>query len=113
MINPLIATLCKENKTTWLNILHAGWPGGLVVTGVVVIFMSGSVPWEYQISLILIPTLIYGFMMLTSHFPVSERVAAGVSYKEMLAEMGWGKPSLGPRRSAWWPNDSPEEARLR
>jgi MFS family permease len=90
VINPLIATIYKENKTTWLNILHAGWPGGLVVTGIVVIFMSGSVPWEYQIGLILVPTAIYGFMMLTSHFPVSERVAAGVSYREMLAEMGWG-----------------------
>ena len=69
VINPLIATIYKENKTTWLNILHAGWPGGLVVTGVVVIFMSGSVPWEYQIGLILVPTVIYGFTMLTSHFP--------------------------------------------
>ena len=90
VINPLIATVYKENKTKWLNILHAGWPGGLVITGVVVIFMTGSVPWEYQVALILVPTIIYGFMMLTSHYPVSERVAAGVSYKEMLAEMGWG-----------------------
>jgi MFS family permease len=29
-INPLIATLFKDKKTHYLNILHAWWPGGLV-----------------------------------------------------------------------------------
>jgi MFS family permease len=89
VINPLIATVYARQKTKWLNILHAGWPGGLVVTGVVVILMTGKVDWRWQIGLILIPTLIYGWMMATSHFPVSERVAAGVSDREMLAHMGW------------------------
>ena len=28
VINPLTATLFPKNKTHWLNILHAGWPGG-------------------------------------------------------------------------------------
>ena len=83
VINPLIATIYSKEKTKWLNILHAGWPGGLVITGVVVIFMSGSaddpesgVHWKWQIALILIPTVIYGVMMFSSRFPVSERVAA-------------------------------------
>ena len=31
VINPLTATLFPTNKTHWLNILHAGWPGGLVL----------------------------------------------------------------------------------
>src|SRR5262245_3710014 len=31
VINPLTATLFPRNKTHWLNILHAGWPGGLVL----------------------------------------------------------------------------------
>ena len=29
-------------------------------------------------------------MMMTVQFPVSERVLAGVSYREMLAQVGWG-----------------------
>src|SRR5690606_16833035 len=33
VINPVVATLYKDNKTHWLNILHAGWPGGLVLAG--------------------------------------------------------------------------------
>src|SRR5215207_6294196 len=31
VINPLTATLFPGNKTHWLNILHAGWPLGLVL----------------------------------------------------------------------------------
>ena len=28
-INPVVATMFNREKTKWLNILHAGWPGGL------------------------------------------------------------------------------------
>ena len=31
VINPLTATLFPKNRTHWLNILHAGWPGGLIL----------------------------------------------------------------------------------
>jgi MFS family permease len=31
VVNPLTATLFPRNKTHYLNILHAGWPGGLVL----------------------------------------------------------------------------------
>src|SRR5262245_60745152 len=31
VINPLTATLFPNEKTHWLNILHAGWPGGLIL----------------------------------------------------------------------------------
>lgn len=90
VINPLIATMYSKQKTKWLNILHAGWPGGLVVTGVVLLGMQGVDDWRWKIGLILVPTAVYGIMMLGSRFPVSERVAAGVSHRGMLAEVGWG-----------------------
>ena len=32
-INPVVATMFNKDKTKWLNILHAGWPGGLVLGG--------------------------------------------------------------------------------
>lgn len=88
-INPLIATVFWRHKTKWLNILHAGWPGGLVVTGFVMLLLPASIEWRTKILLILIPTLAYGVMMLRMHFPVSERVAAGVSHRDMVREMGW------------------------
>jgi MFS family permease len=86
--NPVVATLFSKQKTKWLNILHAGWPGGLVLGGLLALSM-GHTAWEYKVGLLLIPTFIYGFMMLFAKFPVSERVAAGVPYHEMLKEFGF------------------------
>ena len=87
-INPVVATMFTKAKTKWLNILHAGWPGGLVVAGMLVIFMEDN-PWEQKLLLIAIPAIIYFFMLIKQTFPVQERVSAGVSYKDMLAEFGF------------------------
>ena len=86
-INPVVATMFKKDKTKWLNILHAGWPGGLVVAGMIVIFM-GDAAWYIKVGLIAIPAVIYLLMLLPCKFPVQERQAAGVSDREMLAEFG-------------------------
>src|SRR5690606_26530823 len=86
--NPVVATMFSKEKTKWLNMLHAGWPGGLVLGGIIALLMGADVKWEYKIALTLIPTLVYGIMMLRRKFPVNERVQAGVSYKEMLQEVG-------------------------
>jgi MFS family permease len=86
-INPVVATMFKKDKTKWLNILHAGWPGGLVICGIIVIFM-GDIDWYIKVGLIAIPAVVYLLMLLPCKFPVQEREAAGVSYKEMLGEFG-------------------------
>lgn len=88
-INPVVATLFDKEKTKWLNILHAGWPGGLVIAGMAVIFMGGA-SWEAKLALIFVPAVIYLLMLIRCKFPVQERVAAGVSYRDMLAEFGFG-----------------------
>ena len=87
VINPVVATMFAREKTKWLNILHAGWPGGLVLGGILAMSM-GAASWQLKVCLILIPVVVYGIMMLGRSFPVTERVAAGVSYKEMLQEVG-------------------------
>ena len=86
-INPVVATMFSTNKTKWLNILHAGWPGGLVIAGIITIFM-GDATWNIKVGIILVPAVIYLLMLLRCKFPVQEREAAGVSYKEMLSEFG-------------------------
>lgn len=88
-INPLIATVYRNDKTTWLNMLHAGWPGGLVLGGVLAIAMGGDVDWRWKIGLLIIPVVCYALLLLRQVVPVHERVAAGVSYREMLAEAGY------------------------
>jgi len=87
VINPVVATMFPRQKTKWLNILHAGWPGGLVLGGLLALSL-GAADWRIKIGLILIPTVAYGIMLLGRHFPVQERVEAGVSYKAMLQEAG-------------------------
>ena len=88
VINPVTATIFPRNKTHYLNILHAGWPGGLVLAGILSILMVGRVHWIWVIALVFIPTVIYGVMLLGQRFPVQERVAAGVSYADMMREFG-------------------------
>jgi MFS family permease len=89
-INPVVATIFSREKTKWLNILHAGWPGGLVLGGILAIAMGASVSWQVKVALILIPTLVYAVMLWNEKFPMHERVAAGVPYRDMLAEVGVG-----------------------
>ncbi len=86
-INPVVATMFSKEKTKWLNILHAGWPGGLVLAGIIVIFM-GDAPWGVKVGIIAAPAVVYFLMLCTRRFPVSERVASGVSYRAMLSEFG-------------------------
>ncbi len=95
VINPAIATMFPKAKTKWLNILHAGWPGGLMLAGILTIALGrldvsswNIALWQIKVALILIPVVIYGAMIMKMRFPLNERVAAGVSYKEMLAEPG-------------------------
>ena len=86
-INPVVASMFSKDKTKWLNILHAGWPGGMVLAGIIALSM-GDVAWRVKVLLILIPTVIYVLLLLKQKFPASERSAAGVSYKDMLGEVG-------------------------
>jgi MFS family permease len=86
--NPVVATMFAKDKTKYLNMLHAGWPGGLVLGGVLFIAL-GSISWQFKIGLFLLPALVYGVMMLGCKFPVQERVAAGISFGDMLKEFGW------------------------
>ncbi len=89
VINPVVATLYPRSKTHHLNMLHAGWPGGMVLGGLLMILL-GAASWRWKIGLFLLPTAFYGFLMIGQKFPVQERVASGVSYADMLREFGWG-----------------------
>lgn len=89
-INPVVATMFNQNKTKWLNILHAGWPGGLVIGGIITLLLGSAAQddWRLLIYIIAIPAIVYLVMLIGATFPVSERVSAGATYKEMLGEFG-------------------------
>jgi MFS family permease len=88
VVNPVTATLYAKCKTPRLILLHSGWPGGLVLGGLMVVALTDC-GWRWKIGLFLLPTLMYGLAMSACKFPVQERVAARVSYRDMMKEVGW------------------------
>lgn len=88
--NPLVATLFPNNRTHYLNILHASWPAGLVLGGVIgwVLGEQFAWSWKAQLSLFLIPTIVYGLMFLGQHMPKSEASQKGLKLGEMFKDVG-------------------------
>ena len=94
--NPLVAALYPGNKTTKLNHFHLWFPGGIVI-GTLIVFgyaeafgirIPGRLqPWQVQVALMIIPTIIYGIMFSRLKFPLTERVAAGISTGEMYKSL--------------------------
>ena len=88
--NPLVSTLFPKNRTHYLNILHASWPAGLVVGGLIgwILGDGMGVSWKLQLGLFLVPTVLYGFAFFGQHFPKSEASAKGLTVGQMLKEVG-------------------------
>src|SRR5437667_2950350 len=79
VINPLTATIYADQKTHRLNVLHAWWPGGLIIGGLSAYALTRlGFGWQVKMGLILIPAVVYGLMTLGQKFPATERVASGV-----------------------------------
>jgi MFS family permease len=88
--NPLVSTLFPNNRTHYLNILHASWPAGLVLGGLVgwILGEGMQVSWKIQLGLFLVPTALYGVAFFGQSFPKSEASAKGLSVGQMLQEVG-------------------------
>jgi MFS family permease len=86
--NPIVTTMFNTDKAKWLNRLHAGWPGGLVLGGLCTIALASNTDWRLTLGLILIPAFIFFFILVSLKIPKSERELAGVSYLAMLKELG-------------------------
>jgi hypothetical protein len=86
--NPMVASLDPENKVHRLNVLHAWWPAGIVVGGLAgLLFTKLGIAWQFNLVLLVIPSLVMAFLVLKTDFPQTERVVQGVSYGEMFAEL--------------------------
>ncbi len=88
--NPLVATLFPENRTHYLNILHASWPAGMVLGSVAgwVLDDKMQIGWKTQLALYLVPTALYAIMFMGQKFPKSEAAAKGASFVQMLKPVG-------------------------
>lgn len=87
VINPLVATIFKENKTQKLNVLHAWWPGGMIVGGLTAVLLTQlGASWQVKLCSILVPAAVYLVMVLGQEYPKTERVQSNVSTREMFKE---------------------------
>jgi MFS family permease len=88
--NPLVATLFPQNRTHFLNILHASWPAGLVIGSALGWVLDDKLAWNWkvQMALFLIPTIGYGIMFFGQHFPKSEASQKGLSLGQMFKDVG-------------------------
>jgi len=85
--NPMVATLYNKEKAQRLNLFHAWYPGGVIIGGLVAYALRRfGIGWQFQVATMLLPTIAYGLMFIGQKFPRTERVASGVSYKEMVVE---------------------------
>ncbi|MDJ1471490.1 MFS transporter [Cytophagaceae bacterium DM2B3-1] len=90
--NPLVTSLYTNNKTQKLHQFHLWFPGGILISTLIVYLLSNilNLGWQVQIATMLIPNIAYGIMFWGQEFPPTERVAAGVSNNEMV------KASISP-----------------
>jgi len=98
VINPLTATLFPRNKTHWLNILHAGWPLGLILGAAITLGFNQAgegIRWEAKLAVFLIPVMAYGFMIFNRPFPRSEAQSAGIPVAGMMKQVGMLGFTLG------------------
>jgi MFS family permease len=88
--NPLVATLFPKNRTHYLNILHAAWPAGLVLGSAMCWILDDKMhlSWKIQLSLFLIPTVIYALMFLGQRYPRSEASEKGIRFADMFKDVG-------------------------
>ena len=89
--NPLVSTLYPKNRTHYLNILHASWPLGMVLGGVIGWTLGSGENawhWKWQLALYLVPTVVYGAMFLGQKYPKSEASEKGLKIGEMLKDVG-------------------------
>lgn len=86
--NPLVTALYPDNKTTKLNHFHLWFPGGIFLGTLIVYFFNKvNLGWQVQVGMMILPALIYGYLFSKQRFPVTERVAAGVSSGEMYRSL--------------------------
>ncbi len=83
--NPLVATIFPEAKTKMLNRFHVWFPGGIVIGGLTSYLVMDVLEWSWPVLVgtLVIPLVIYGFLMFGQKFPQTERVEMGVSYGGM------------------------------
>jgi fucose permease len=88
VVNPLVAAMYPEEKAAKLNVVHAWWPGGLVIGGLAGVGMSAAeLNWQAKLAVVMIPAAALAALCAGLRFPPTERASAGVPAREMFREL--------------------------
>jgi predicted MFS family arabinose efflux permease len=84
VINPLMASLYPEEKTRRITSVHAWWPAGLIIGGLLAVALTNlGIGWPLKLGLILVPAIAYLSMALSMSYPKTERAMSNVSTGDM------------------------------
>jgi fucose permease len=84
VINPLMASLYPDEKTRRITSVHAWWPAGLIIGGLLAVALTNfGIAWQLKLSLILVPAVAYLVMALSMSYPKTERAMSNVSTGDM------------------------------
>ena len=88
--NPMIASVYSGKvMNTLLNRFHMWFPGGIVIGSLISLFMTKQGwPWEYQIWVIMVPTLIYALLFWGQKFPEPREEHASLT-KNLRGMVSW------------------------
>jgi MFS family permease len=86
VINPLVGQLYPEDQTHYLNILHAGWPGGIIIGGVLAACFQNEtawiaeIDWHYAVSSYSVVLIGLTFIILKQQFPDTVATKSNASF---------------------------------
>jgi MFS family permease len=84
VINPLMASLYPDEKTRRITSVHAWWPAGLIIGGLLAVLLTNlGLTWQVKLGLILVPAAIYLVMAMSLRYPQTERAMSNVSTADM------------------------------
>ncbi|MCI4591684.1 MFS transporter [Sphingobium sp. BYY-5] len=92
-INPLTARLYPEDTTHRLNVLHAWFPGGLIVGGLAGVFLAPLLPWQAIMALVFLPAIGVIVIAATTSFPEPPKTVSSANTKDMMLEV-FRRPSF-------------------
>ncbi|WP_394647938.1 MFS transporter [uncultured Sphingomonas sp.] len=92
-INPLTARLYPEETTHRLNVLHAWYPGGLIIGGLAGVFLANALPWQAIMGLVFLPAIGVVVIGATTTFPPAPATVEGESFGTMIGEV-FRRPSF-------------------
>jgi fucose permease len=93
-INPMVVSMGNANKSVRLNAVHAWWPAGIVVGGLMGAGLKwAELAWQWNLISLCLPAFWILYQSWRLCFPKTERVNQGVSYADMCREL-YRKPQF-------------------